>query len=112
MRKDLMLNLFALSKKRLGGELIEAFKFIKGINKAALPAFSIHPTLHAWPESHFESYPNNLINMQSTEAGARTWTFHQLHECCKSVFEPLEHGGDGGSVGKLFWPAGRRLFGS
>ena len=28
-----MLNLFKLSKRRLWGDLIEAFKFIKGINK-------------------------------------------------------------------------------
>ena len=36
-----MLNLFKLSKRRLRGDLIEAFKFIKGINKVDVQLFRV-----------------------------------------------------------------------
>ena len=36
-----MLNLFKLSKRRLWGDLIEAFKFIKGINKVDVQLFRV-----------------------------------------------------------------------
>ena len=36
-----MLNLFKLSKRSLRGDLIEAFKFIKGINKVNVQLFRV-----------------------------------------------------------------------